>query len=235
MAVHNGDMIERLPRPLRLVFDWQRRRFFREEAWRIEGSAESDAFVHTLKAAADNGLPLLLSLPKFTFNRAFVGRVRDGRVVLKHRTKPLIWPIGPGSYFFSGRFEPCPDGGITVAGDYRLRPTLAIMYYAYLTLGFAFLGISILAAVGGGAWAAIDAIGDGILLSGMKMLAVSTGYLSLGWLHITLEKWLDGRNRRAVLALLERAAGGNRAAGARVPVPEPGCGPQDLRNTSEKR
>lgn len=219
-------MIERLPRPLRLVFDWQRRRFFREEAWRIEGPADSDAFVYTLAAVADDGLPLLLSLPKFPFNRAFVGRVRDGRVALKHRTKPLIWPVGPGSYFFSGRFEPDPDGGITVLGRYRLRPTLAIMYYLYLTLGFAFLGISIVAAVGGGvAWATLDTIGDGIVLSGMKMLAVSTGYLSLGWLHITLEKWLDGRNRRAVLALLERAAGQNRAAGARVPVREFACGP----------
>ena len=39
------------------------------------------------------------------------------------------------------------------------------------------------------------------------MLAVSTGYLALGWGHITLEKWLDGRNRRAVQALLNRAAG----------------------------
>lgn len=39
------------------------------------------------------------------------------------------------------------------------------------------------------------------------MLAVSTGYLTLGWGHITLEKWLDGRNRRAVRALLDRAAG----------------------------
>ena len=192
-------MIDRLPDPVRLALDWQRRRFFREEAWHIEGPADSGAFVDTIEAAADNGLPLLLTLPKFPFNRAFVGRVRGGRVALKHRTKPLIWPIGPGSYFFSGRIEAGPASGIAVVGGYRLRPTLAFMYYAYLTLGFAFLGISILAALGGAAaWGALGNVSAGIMLSGLRMLAVSTGYLTLGWLHITLEKWLDGRNRRGL-------------------------------------
>ena len=206
-------MIERLPRPVKLVLDWQRRRFFREEAWRIAGPEHRDAVVATLEAAGDNGLPLLMTLPKFPFNMAFVGRVREGRIAIKHRTNPLIWPIGPGSYFFSGRIETDPDGGVTIAGRYQLRPTLAIMYYAFLALGFAFFGLSVLAALGGAAaWAALDAIGTGLLLSGLKMLAVSTGYLTLGWLHIMLEKWLDGRNRRAVRAPLEHAAGNSRAA-----------------------
>lgn len=201
-------MLERLPRPLHAFLDWQRRRFFREEEWHIAGPAGRESAVAALREVADNGLPLLLTLPKLRFNRPFVGRVRDGRIALKHRTRPLIWPIGPGSYYFAGRIEPATGGGVIVGGRYVLRPTLAIVYYAYLSLGFAFLGLSLLAALGGtAAWAALDGLSPALLLSGLKMLAVSTAYLALGWLHITLENWLDGGNRRAVRALLERAAG----------------------------
>ena len=97
---------------------------------------------------------------------------------------------------------------MTLTGGYKLRPTLAIMYYVYLTLGFGFLALSILAAFGGtAAWAAMDGISPIILLAGLKMLAVSGGYLALGWGHITFEKWLDGQNRNAVKALLTRAVG----------------------------
>jgi len=172
----------------------------------MTGPAACDAAADVIRAVADDGLPLLMTLPKFRFNSAFVGRVRDRRIALKHRTKPLVWPVGPGSYYFSGRIEEAAGGGSAITGRYVLRPTLAVMYYAYLTVGFAFLGFSLAAALGGmAAWAAIDVISPAILLSGMKMLAVSGAYLALGWLHITLEKWLDGRNRRAVRALLERA------------------------------
>lgn len=201
-------MIPRLPTPLRRLLDWQRRRFFREEEWRITGPATPKAFARAVEAEADNGQPLLMTLPKFRFNRAFVGRIRDGRIALKHRTRPWLWLIGPGSYYFTGRLEETGDGGVTLCGGYRLRPTLAMMYYIYLSLGFGFLGLSVLAALGGtAAWAALDGFSPLILLSGLKMLAVSAGYLALGWGHITLEKRLDGRNRRAVAALLERAAG----------------------------
>lgn len=201
-------MIEFLPSPLRHVLDWQRRRFFREEDWRIEGPSDVEFFRQTIESEADDGLPLLMTLPHFGFNRAFVGRVRDNRIALKHRTLPILWPIGPGSYYFSGYLEEPGAGGVTVWGGYSLRPTLALMYYVYLTLGFVFLGLSILATVGGAtAWASLDGISPTILYSGLKMLAVSSGFLALGWGHITLEKWLDGRNRRAVLALLNRAAG----------------------------
>lgn len=199
-------MFERLPRALRLALDWQRRRFFREETWRIAGQASGDAIATVVRAASDDGLPLLLTLPKLRFNRAFVGRVRDRRMALKHRTRPLIWPVGPGSYFFSGQIDQQPGGGSVVAGRYKLRPTLAVMYYVYLTLGFGCLAVAVLAALGGtAAWAALGGISPVILLSGLKMLAVSTAFIALGWLHITLEKWLDGRNRSAVRALLERA------------------------------
>lgn len=201
-------MIERLPSPLRRILDWQRRRFFREEDWHVDGPAAIAAFEETIEAEADNRLPLLMTLPKFGFNRAFVGRIREGRIAIKHRTRPWLWLIGPGSYYFSGRLQQMPDGGVTLRGCYKLRPTLAIMYYVYLTLGFGFLGLSILAAFGGtAAWAAMDGISPVILLAGLKMLAVSGGYLALGWGHITFEKWLDGRNRNAVMALLTRAAG----------------------------
>jgi hypothetical protein len=201
-------MLDRLPFPLNRLLDWQRRRFFREEEWRVAGPVSTEEFARAIEAEADNGLPLLMTLPKFSFNRAFVGRIRDGRVALKHRTRPLIWPIGPGSYYFTGTLEQAPGGGAVLRGGYKLRPTLAIMYYVYLTLGFGFLGLSILAVLGGtAAWAALNGIDAIILLSGLTMLAVSTGYLALGWAHITLEKWLDGRNRRAVRALLDRAAG----------------------------
>jgi hypothetical protein len=200
-------MIERLPSPLRRIFDWQRRRFFREEEWQLAGPASAGEFGRIVEAEADNRLPLLMTLPKFRFNRAFVGRIRDGRIALKHRTRPLLWAIGPGSYYFSGTLEQA-ESGIALRGTYKLRPTLALMYYVYLTLGFGFLGISAVASLGGtAAWAALDGISPVILLSGLKMLGVSSGYLALGWGHITLEKWLDGRNRRAVLALLNRAAG----------------------------
>ncbi len=174
----------------------------------MAGPASPESFARTIETEADNRLPLLMTLPKFRFNRAFVGRIRDGRIALKHRTRPLIWPIGPGSYYFTARLEAVKSGGMALEGGYRLRPTLAIMYYVYLTLGFAFLGLSVLAALGGtAAWAALDGISATILLSGLKMLAVSSGYLALGWGHISLEKWLDGRNRSAVRALLDRAAG----------------------------
>lgn len=201
-------MPHRLPFPLNRLFDWQRRRFFREEEWRVAGPASPETFTQAIEEEADNRLPLLMTLPKFRFNRAFVGRIRDERIALKHRTRPLIWPIGPGSYYFSGTLTGLPDGGMAVRGAYKLRPTLAIMYYVYLTLGFGFLGLSILATLGGAAaWAALDGINSVILLAGLKMLAVSAGYLALGWGHIMFEKWLDGRNRHAVRALLERAAG----------------------------
>ena len=201
-------MIDRLPFPLNRLFEWQRRRFFREEEWRVAGPASLKGFALAVEAEADNRLPLLMTLPKFRFNRAFVGRIREGRIALKHRTRPLLWPIGPGSYYFTGRLEEQTDGGLVVQGGYKLRPTLALMYYIYLTLGFTFLGLSVLAVLGGGAaWKALDGIDAGILLAGLKMLAVSSGYLTLGWGHITLEKWLDARNRHAVVALLNRAAG----------------------------
>lgn len=201
-------MIDRLPFPLNHLFEWQRRRFFREEEWRVAGPASLKGFALAVEAEADNRLPLLMTLPKFRFNRAFVGRIREGRIALKHRTRPLLWPIGPGSYYFTGRLEEQTDGGLVVQGGYKLRPTLALMYYIYLTLGFTFLGLSVLAVLGGGAaWKALDGIDAEILLAGLKMLAVSSGYLTLGWSHITLEKWLDTRNRHAVVALLNRAAG----------------------------
>jgi len=126
-------MFNRLPYPLNRLLDWQRRRFFREEEWRVAGPAGTEDFVRAIEAEADNGLPLLMTLPKFRFNRAFVGRIRDGRIVLKHRTLPLIWPIGPGSYYFSGVLDEAPGGGSALRGRYKLRPTLAIMYYVYLT------------------------------------------------------------------------------------------------------
>ena len=201
-------MIDRLPFPLNRLLKWQRSRFFREEDWRVAGPASPDDFARAVEAETDYGLPLLMTLPKFSFNRAFVGRIREGRIQLKHRTRPLIWPIGPGSYYFTGELRRADDRGMLVQGGYKLRPTLAIMYYVYLTVGFGFLGLSALATLGGtAAWAAIAGIGPAILLSGLKMLAVSIGYLALGWGHITLEKWLDGRNRRAVQVLLDRAAG----------------------------
>ncbi len=200
-------MLERLPRPLRVVLEWQRRRFFREEEWRITGPADRKAAVAAVEEAADDGLPLLLTLPKFRFNRPFVGRVRDRRIALKHRTRPLIWPIGPGSYYFAGQIDGAA-GGVAITGRYILRPTLAVVYYAYLSLGFAFLGVSLVAALGGtAAWAALDGRSPVLLLSGLRMLGVSSAYLALGWLHITVEKWLDRGNRRAVRELLERAAG----------------------------
>lgn len=201
-------MIDRLPSPIRRILDWQRRRFFREEEWRVAGPASLEGFALAVEAEADNRLPLLMTLPKFRFNRAFVGRIRERRIALKHRTRPLLWPIGPGSYYFTGRLEEQADGGLIVQGGYKLRPTLALMYYIYLTLGFTFLGLSVLAVLGGAAaWMALDGIDAVILLAGLKMLAVSSGYLALGWGHITLEKWLDTRNRHAVVALLNRAAG----------------------------
>lgn len=199
-------MIDFLPSPLRWPLDWLRRRFFREEDWVLGGPAAAGEFGHAVKSVSDQGRPLLLTLPKLWFNKAFVGRIDGRRIVLKHRTMPLIWPIGPGSYYFSGRIADSPGGGTAVSGRYILRPMLALMYYAYLSLGFGFLAISLLAALAGaGAWAGTT-IGPAVLLSGLRMLAVSSGYLALGWLHITLEKWLDGRNRRAVRALLEQAA-----------------------------
>ncbi|MDH5410302.1 MAG: hypothetical protein OEY16_02850 [Alphaproteobacteria bacterium] len=202
-------MIDHLPATLRRVLDWQRRRFFREESWVVTGPAPAAAFVRNIEAETDNGLPLLMTLPKFRFNKPFVGRIRDGQILLKHRTRPIIWPIGPGSYYYTGRLEETESGGLDIQGSYKLRPTLAIMYYAYLTLGFAFLGLSIVALLGGAtAWAWLTGIiGPVILLAGLKMLTVSVGYLALGWGHITVEKWLDGRNRHAVRALLNRAAG----------------------------
>lgn len=201
-------MIELLPSPLHRTFDWQRRRFFREEEWRTTGPASLAAFAQAIEDEADNRQPLLMTLPKFRFNRAFVGRIREGRIALKHRTRPLLWPVGPGSYYFTGRLEEQTNGGLVVQGGYKLRPTLAIMYYVYLTLGFAFLGLSVLAVLGGAAaWLALKGIDTVILLAGLKMLAVSICYLALAWGHITFEKWLDTRNRHAVLALLHRAAG----------------------------
>lgn len=199
-------MIKHLPRSLRVVLDWQRGHFFREEEWRIGGPANVDAAHAAVRAVADNGLPLLLTLPKLRFNRAFVGRVRGGRVALKHRTRLLIWPFGPGSYYFSGRLDAQADGGSVAVGRYMLRPTLAVMYYVYLSIGFVCLATAILAALGGtAAWAALAGIPPTILLSGVKMMGVSIAFIALGWLHITLEKWLDGKNRGAVRALLERA------------------------------
>lgn len=201
-------MIERLPSPIHRILDWQRRRFFREEEWSIGGPASPETFVRVVQEAADNRLPLLMTLPKFRFNRAFVGRIRDGRIAIKHRTRPVLWPIGPGSYYFAGMLTGSADGGSGIQGVYKLRPTLAIMYYVYLTLGFTFLGLSILAMSGGtAAWLALDGINAVILLAGLKMLVVSALYVALGWGHIAFENWLDARNRLAVLALLHRAAG----------------------------
>ena len=200
-------MIDWLPFPLRQILDWLRRRFFREEDWSVAGPAATGDFVQAIEAVSNRGRPLLMTLPKFGFNKAFVGLIRDRRIVIKHRTLAVIWPIGPGSYYFSGRIADDPGGGIVVAGRYQLRPILAIMYYAYLLMGFGFLGVSLLAILAGaGAWVA-SPIGPVVLISGLKMLGITSGYLALGWLHITLEKWLDGRNRRAVRALLQRAAG----------------------------
>lgn len=206
-------MLDRLPWPLRPFLDWQRRQFFREEDWRITGDRPDGEFLKIIEAESDDGLPLLLTLPKLKFNRVFVGRIRDGRITIKHRTHPLLWPIGPGAYYFSGRIVDPPGGGIMLTGRYQLRPTLAVMYYIFLTLGFVFLCLSLLAGLGGvAAWATTDGGDTNILLGGARMLAISGGYLALGWLHIALEKWLDGRNRRAVQALLARAINGSRAA-----------------------
>lgn len=203
-------MIDRLPSPLRRILNWQRRRFFREEEWHTAGPAGAAKFTRIVEAEADDGLPLLMTLPKLRFNKPYVGRIRDGRISLKHRTRLLIWPIGPGSYYYTGELnEEESNGQVLVRGGYKLRPTLAIMYYLYLTMGFTFLGISIVATLGGATvWLTLNGLGRPVIvLAGLKMLSISIGYLALGWGHITLEKWLDGRNRRAVKSLLEKAAG----------------------------
>lgn len=187
---------------------WQRRVLFREETWHVEGTAPIGRFDEIVEAAADDGLPLLMTLPKLPFNRVFVGRKRDGRIALKHRTHPLLWLIGPGSYFFAGQIVES-NIGTSVSGVYRLRPTLAWMYHAYFAIGAAFLAISFLAVLlGAGLWMFVPVADSAVLESGVRMTLISCGYLALGWGHIGFEKWLDARNRHAVRRLLESAAAG---------------------------
>lgn len=190
------------------LLTFQRRVLFREEDWRVEGPASEAEFRAATEEVADDGLPLLMTLPKLPFNRLFVGRIRDGRIALKHRTHPALWLIGPGSYFFSGRIAEA-EAGIAVSGAYRLRPTLGWMYYAYFAVGAAFLAISLLAALlGAGLWAFVSVADSTVLQSGIRMILLSCSFITLGWAHISFEKWLDARNRRAVRRLLEYAAGG---------------------------
>ncbi len=42
----------------------------------MAGPANTGVFMRAIEAETDNGPPLLMTLPKFTFNRAFVGRNR---------------------------------------------------------------------------------------------------------------------------------------------------------------
>lgn len=192
---------------------WLRRTLFREEDWRVEGPASEADFTTALETVADSGTPLLMTLPKLPFNRRFVGWIRDGKIAVKHRTHPALWLIGPGSYFYSGRLSE-QDTGIAVTGAYRLRPTLAWMYYAYFTIGAAFLAISLLAVVLGTAlWALVAAADSSILYEGCRMVLISGAYMALGWGHISLESRLDARNRHAVRRLLECAVA-SRTAGA---------------------
>lgn len=195
----------------RRLVAWQKRVLFREEDWRIEGSVSAADLATVVDAVTDDGLPLLMTLPKLPFNGNFVGRIRDGRIAVKHRTHPALWLIGPGSYYFSGRIAE-NGAGVTVSGAYRLRPTLAWMYYAYFAIGAAFLAVSVIAVVlGAMLWAFVAAADYFVLRSGIEMVLVSVGYLALGWVHISFEKWLDARNRRAVRRLLDEAAAGRGA------------------------
>lgn len=194
-------------------FGWLRRTLFREEDWQVEGPATGADFTTALAAAADDGTPLLMTLPKLPFNRPFVGRIRNGNIAVKHRTHPALWLIGPGSYFYSGRLSE-RDAGIAVTGTYRLRPTLAWMYCAYFAIGVAFLAASLLAALLGAAlWALVAAADTSVLYEGCKMVLISSAYMVLGWGHITFEKRLDARNRRAVRRLLEGVVSGPAGSG----------------------
>lgn len=47
-------MLDRLPFPLNRLLDCQRRRFFREEEWRVAGPAGPEAFTRVIETAADN-------------------------------------------------------------------------------------------------------------------------------------------------------------------------------------
>lgn len=193
---------------LRRPVAWLRLVLFREEIWQIEGSAAEQDVVAALAAVSDSGTPLLMTLPKLPFNRRFVGRVREGKIAFKHRTHPALWLIGPGSYFFSGRLHQ-QDGGVAVSGSYRLRPTLAWMYYAYFAIGAAFLTISLLAILLGAAlWSLVAAADSSVLYEGCKMVLISSVFIALGWGHITFECRLDARNRREVRRFLEQAVAG---------------------------
>lgn len=196
-------------RPVLRLNRWIRRALFREERWSLSGPATAAAFAGKLRRMADHGRPFLFSLPRLPVNRLFVGRITTGEVSLKRRTHPAIWLVSPGTYYFSGRISPDADDGMTVEGSYKLRPTLALMYYVYFTIGIALLSISALAVLlGAGLWAAVDGMGGFVFLTGLKMVAVSVSYGILGGLHIVLEKWLDRGNRHAVRDLMARAAGG---------------------------
>jgi len=205
-----------VPGPFGRPMSWLRRTLFRKEDWQIGGPTTEADFTAALAAVADSGMPLLMTLPKLPFNRAYVGRVRDGKIAVKHRTHPALWLVRPGSYFFPGRLSE-QGTGIAVSGAYRPRPTLAWMYYAYFAIGATILAISLLATVLGAAlWVLVAAADSSVLYEGCKMVLISCAYMVLGWAHISFESHLDARrNRHAVRRLLERAVTGR--TGSRVP------------------
>lgn len=195
-------------RPVERVNRWIRRWLFREERWTVRGPADAETVAETLRRTADHGRPFLFSLPRLAVNRLFVGQITAQEISLKRRTHPAIWLISPGTYYFSGRISPDADDGVIVEGDYKLRPTLALMYYVYFAVGAGFLVVSALAVLLGiGIWAVVGGMDASITLSGLEMLGISGLYCAIGGVHIALEKWLDRSNRCAVRALLARAAG----------------------------
>lgn len=195
-------------RALRRLHRWIRRRVFREEQWTVHGAADADMAARMLRRISDHGRPFLFSLPRLSVNRLFVGRITAGDISLKRRTHPAIWLVSPGTYYFSGRMAPNGDGGLTINGEYRLRPALAVLYYIYFTIGAGFLIVSALAMLLGlGLWAGVEGMDSWVALTGLGMLARSGFICAIGGLHIVVEKWLDRGNRRAVRALLGRAAG----------------------------
>lgn len=189
---------------------WLRRFLFREEQWTLRGPGTAAGFAGAIRRLADHGRPFLFSLPRLPVNRLFVGRVTSRDISLKRRTHPAIWLISPGTYYFSGRISADAETGLTVEGDYKLRPTLALVYYVYFTIGLGVLVVSLLAVLlGAGMWAAVESMDGSVLLSGLRMVGVSVLYAALGGLHIVLEKWLDRGNRHAVRDLMTQAAGGD--------------------------
>lgn len=195
-------------RALRRVNQWIRRRLFREEQWTVRGGADAAGAAGMLQRASDHGRPFLFSLPRLWFNRLFLGRITEQDISLKRRTHPAIWPISPGTYYFSGRMMPAGDGGLTVEGVYKLRPTLAAVYYFYFTIGAISLTASVLSTLLGlGMWLWFEHVDTWIFRTGLRMTISAVSYGLIGMSHIALEKWLDRGNRIATHALLERAAG----------------------------